>query len=585
MKKLILGILATIGVLAILGVMAFVFLGLISVLGKPGISSRVVLELDLERRVVETVPHDPFARWMMEGALPVLDIVDALDRAAEDRRVKGLVARVGAGHMGMAHIQEIRDAVFRFRASGKPAVVFAETFGEFGPGNGGYYLATAFDEIFMQPSGDIGLTGLYYETQFVRGTLDKLGVVPRMDQRHEYKNAMNYYTHTEYTEAQREAMQRIVDSQFGQIARGIAEARELDEQEVRSLVDRGPFIGQEALDAALVDELIYLDQVEQKIEELAGSRTMRLGVATYLERAGRPNTRGTTVALVRGYGAVSRGSSSYSPINGNVVMGSETVAGALREAIDDSRVRAILFRVDSPGGSYVASDTIWRETLRARDAGKPVIVSMGNMAGSGGYFVAMDADKIVAQPGTITASIGVLGGKLLTGGFWEKIGVSFDDVSSSGNGQIWSSSHDYSERGYERFQAGLDRIYEDFTSKVAEGRDLPLEQVQEIARGRIWTGEDALEIGLVDELGGMDVAMRLVREALELDDDASIRIKRYPRERSMWEMLFGSRQVRYDAAMRTMAEAMRTVQPLVRGIDRATGAGDQGVLSMPPISP
>jgi protease-4 len=271
------------------------------------------------------------------------------------------------------------------------------------------------------------------------------------------------------------------------------------------------------------------------------------------------------VALIHAYGSVARGRSGYSPISGSVVMGSDSVVDALRSAIDNKRVKAIILRVDSPGGSYVASDSIWRETTRAREAGKIVVVSMGNLAASGGYFVSMKADKIVAQPGTITGSIGVLGGKLLTNGFWDKLGISWDEVASSANSTMFTGTHPYSERGYARFQGWLDRVYEDFTSKVADGRELPLEEVREIAKGRIWTGADALEIGLVDRLGGVQEAMDLVREELGLDPDAPLRIHRLPAKRTTLQMLIGEeRDHRNTAAIETLTRTLEAIQPRAR---------------------
>ena len=267
MKKVVVGILAAIGVLSILAVLAVAAVMFLSLMSQPTVPSRVLLEIDFERNVVEMIPDDSLAQLMMQDSLEIRDIVDALDRGAEDRRVTGVIARIGAGGIGLAHLQEIRDAVMRFRESGKPAVAFAETFGEFGPGNGGYYLATAFDEIYMQPSGDVGLTGLIYETMFQRGTLDKLGVTPRMDQRYEYKNALNSYTHREYTGPHEEAMQRLIDSRFEQIVAGIAEARSMSNEDVRALIDDGPYLGVDALDAGLIDGLGYRDEVYANIRE------------------------------------------------------------------------------------------------------------------------------------------------------------------------------------------------------------------------------------------------------------------------------------------------------------------------------
>jgi len=577
MKKVVIGILAIVGALALGSVMFAGCIGVLTMLGGKSLPSQMVLEIDFEQGVIESVPDDFAASLMLDGVPELRDLVDAIDKGAEDRRVKGLVARIGGGGMGLAHLQELRDAVIRFRESGKPAYAYAETFGEFGPGNGGYYLATAFEKIFLQPSGDIGLTGLMYESMFVRGLLDKLDVIPRLGQRHEYKNAMNYYTDQEYTEAYREAMQELMESQFGQIVRGIAEARGLSDEETLELFDNGPYLGSAALDEGLVDEMAYRDEVYAYLAEQVGDDAEMVHPVDYIEQAGRPHVKGTGVALIQAYGAVVRGDSSYSPVNGSVQMGSDTISSAFRAAIDDDRIEAIIFRVDSPGGSYVASDTIRRETIRAREANKPVIVSMGNLAGSGGYFVAMDADRIVAEPGTITASIGVLGGKLLTRGFWKKFGITWDEVQTSEFSNMWSPRFDYDEGSRARFEAGLDRVYEDFTGKVAEGRDMPLDEVLELAKGRIWTGEQALELGLVDALGGMETAMLQTREVLGLEGDAAIRLKRFPTPKTPWEMLFSMTGTRQSLMVRTLA----AFQPTMRTLQQLGWMDDSGVLTMP----
>ena len=581
MKKVIIGVLAAIGVLAILALFAFTALLLLSLSSTPSVPSKVVLELDFENGVIETIPDDATAQVLLSGTLQLRDVVEALERGAEDRRVVGVIARIGGEPMAMAQIQEVRDAVIRFRESGKPAIAFSETFGEFSSGNGGYYLATAFDEIAMQPSGDVGLTGLYYESMFMRGAFDLLGIELRMGQRYEYKNAVNSYTETSMTEPHREALTKVMESRFDQIVDGIAAARGLGTEEVRQLSERSPLLGQEALDAGLVDRLAYRDEVYSSMRDQVGGRMRPLYADVYLERAGRPHSRGTTVALIHGFGGVMRGPSRYSVVDGSIVMGSDTVTAAFRDAIEDDRVEAILFRVDSPGGSYVASDTIWRETIRARDAGKPVIVSMGNLAGSGGYFVAMAADRIVAQPGTITASIGVYGGKMLTTGMWEKAGVTYEGVGTHPGASHWSSHVDYDTVGQERLDASLDRIYEDFTSKVASGRGLTLEQVQEIAKGRIWTGQDAFEIGLVDVLGGYDVALNEVRDILDLETDAPLRLRRFPAEKTPMEALFSVPAENSDAvAMRELLRSVRSMQPTVRQLKQLTGSQTRGVLTM-----
>ena len=367
--RVIVRILAVIGGLVIVGCLAGVGIWGVMRLGRGSVPAKTILEVNLEAGITEDMPDDPIGAMMLKDTPTIKDLVDALEKAAGDDRVVGLVARVGAAPMGMAQVQELRDAVIAFRAKKKPAVAFAETFGEFGPGGGAYYLATAFDEIWMQPSGDIGLTGLILESPFIRGTLEKLGVTPRMDHRYEYKNAMNLFTHKKFDDAHREAMEKLMNSVFSQMVGGISQSRHLTEAQVRSLIDRGPFLGKEALDAGLVDGLGYRDEVYAKAKKKMGDGAKLLYLRQYLKRAGRPHQEGKTVALIYGVGGVSRGENGFSPMTGESTMGSDSVAAAFRQATADPKVKAILFRVDSPGGSYVASDTIWRETIKAKQAG------------------------------------------------------------------------------------------------------------------------------------------------------------------------------------------------------------------------
>lgn len=584
MKKFLLVLLAIVGVLCIVAAVAVLVVGGLSS-GSGRVASKTVLEIDLEQGLEEVVADDPIAEALGGRRIGVVDFVLALERAAKDERVVGLVARVGSAPMGLARHQEIRDAILAFRKSGKFAVAWSETMGEFGSGTGAYYLATGFDEIYLQPSGDIGFTGLMYESPFLKGTFDKLGIVPKMDHRWEYKNAMNLYTEKKFTAPHREAMDRILQSQFDQIVRGVADARKLDEKTVRAIADRAPLLGKEALDAKLVDGMLYRDEVYAKIRERAGGNPTFLWVQKYWDRAGSPYTHGPVIALVRGVGAVQRGSGGFSPLTGSA-MGSDSVAAAFRDAAKDDGVRAIVFRVDSPGGSYVASDTILREVVNARKAGKPVIVTMGDVAGSGGYFVAMDADKIVAQPGTITGSIGVLAGKMLTPGFWEKTGISWDDVHTSASSTMWTGTYDYTPEQWAKFQSWLDRIYADFTGKVAEGRKLPIEKVREIAKGRIWSGDDAKGLGLVDEVGGLPQALALARQAAKIDAEAPITLKEFPRRKTLFEKFTdkGSDSSENDASIVMMREFVRVARPVALLAQRAGLLEPAGVLAMPPVS-
>ncbi len=564
--------------------------GLVAALlwGGPGdVPDRTVLELDLERGYIENVPGD-FASQQLHGDGPtVLDVVSALERAAEDDRVVGLVAKVGAHGMGLGRVQEIRDAVLRFRESGKPAVAWSETFGEVGPGNAAYYLATAFDEIHLQPSGDVGLTGLRVETPFYARALENLHVRIEGDHRHEYKNAFNVFVDTAYTEAHREATSAVMASQFRQMVRGIAEGRGLDTATVADLFDRGIFLGREAVEAGLADGTAYRDEVYDDLFGRFEEEFELLYLPRYLERAGGAWDEGTKVALIHGTGPVVRGESEFEWSMWSPSMGSETVTAAFRAAVEDDEVEAILFRVASPGGSYVASDAIWREVVRAREAGKPVVASMGDVAGSGGYYVAMAADAVVAQPATVTGSIGVLNFKPVTDEMWDELGVDWDAVQTSDRADIWSTLEGFDEDERERFQAWLDRVYADFTAKAAEGRGLELDSLQKVARGRIWSGEDARRIGLVDALGGYRTALDRIREALELEADAELALKRYPRPTPAWKQFLeegpaSSEEKAVSSLLRQVGEAGRPAAGLARRLGLARPAG---VLTMPPGTP
>jgi protease-4 len=588
MSKAIVRFLAILGALWLVG-MAIVIVVVVGSKGK--VPSKTILEADFEQTFLEDAPDTPTAQLMLVEKQTLRDVVDAVDRGAGDDRVVGMIARIGAVPMGMAQTQELRDAVQRFRSHKKFAVAYSESFGEFGPGNGAYYLATAFDHIYLQPSGDVGLTGIIMESPFIKGTLSKLGVTFHGDHRYEYKNALNFFTETKYTDPHKEAMTAIMTSWFNQMKDGICQARQIAPEKFQAVVDAGPYLGKEAVDAKLVDAVAYRDEVYGKVTSQAGEGAELLYLDKYLSRAGRPHDHGKTVALVFGVGDVTRGKSDYDPVQGSQNMGSDTVAGAIRAAVEDKDVKAILFRVDSPGGSYVASDTIWREVVRARQAGKPVIVSMGNLAGSGGYFVAMAADKIVAQPGTITASIGVLGGKMLTSGLWDKVGLSWDEVHQGENATMFTGTEDYTPAEWARFQAWLDRVYVDFTSKVADGRKLSKDKVLEIAKGRIWSGQEAKNLGLVDELGGYETALNLAKKAAGIAEGDEVKVVVFPRPKTLLESVIerrGQENSEKEAVGQTLARVLQMVQPVAREIHtigiKASKADEQDdVLRMNPV--
>src|SRR5216684_7194850 len=331
MSKLIVRFLAILGALWLIGMVIV----LVAVIGAKGrVPSKTILEANLEQTFLEDAPDTPTARLMLTDRHTLRDVVDAIDRGASDDRVVGMVANIGAVPMGVAKVQEIREAVERFRAHKKFAVAYSETFGEFGPGNSAYYLATAFDHIYLQPSGDVGLTGIILESPFIKGTLSKLGLTLHGDHRYEYKNALNFYTETKYTAPHKEAMTAIMTSWFNQMKDGICQARQIAPEKFQSVVDAGPYLGKEAVAAKLVDGVAYRDEVYGKVKSQAGDGAELLYLNKYLYRAGRPHDRGKTVALVFGVGGVTRGKSDYDPVQGSQNMGSDTVAGAIRAAAE-----------------------------------------------------------------------------------------------------------------------------------------------------------------------------------------------------------------------------------------------------------
>lgn len=571
------------GIVVIGGGVALLFVIIAALKDDDSVPDRVFLSINLERQVVEYVSNNPFAKLMNEDVQSLKDIVATLDRASTDERVIGLIAKVGNAPMGFAQIQEIRDAVLDFRNKGKSTIVYAETFGEAGTGNGGYYLASAFEKIYLQPSGDVGLTGFRAEHPFVKGLLDSLDVVPRMSNRYEYKNAMNLFTEEKFTEHHREATEAVLQSTFDQMVTDIAESRGKTPQQIIDVVDQGPTFATDALALGLVTDLVYRDEVYNKIEAEFGKDVEFLSFKKYAKGAGKSFDKGTQVALVYGVGQVMRGKSDYSPASGSGTMGSDTVTKAIRDAVKDKDVKAIVFRIDSPGGSYVASDAIWREVEKAQAAGKPVIATMGNVAGSGGYFVAMGADKIVAQPGTITGSIGVVAGKMLTEGFWKKLGVSWDYAQVGENAMFWSTGKDFTPEQWAKFQNWLDRVYIDFTQKAADGRGMTREDIHAVAKGRIWSGVDAKERGLIDELGGFQVALKLTREALNLDEDAPIKLRVFPKDKELIELILEKGLIRTLSNADVIASIIDEFRP-VFVLARKIGATQQtGVLEMNPL--
>ena len=487
----------------------------------PGRRPQTLLELNLTEPLVSPEADDPIARLRARSRRLLRPTLRALHEAAEDRHVVGLIAKVG-GAWPWGAMQELRLGIEAFVGSGKPALAWAESFAEGSRDMAAYVLATAFGEVWLQPGGEIGLLGVGIETPFVRGTLDRLGVEPQFEQRHEYKNAADALLRKEFTAAHREALERLAESIFSDAVETIAGARRLPTDRVRELIDTGPRTASEAQAVGLVDRLGYRDQAYDTMRARTGGKPELLFADRWRPRrkiAPPPHRRGH-VAVVDVRGAIASGRTRRGPFGRQA--GSDTVGAQLRAAHDNDRARAVVLRVESPGGSAVASEVIWREVSRLRESGKPVVVSMGDVAASGGYYIACPAEAIVALPATLTGSIGVFGGKLVVDGLLERIGVSTGTVQQGERALMYSSRRGFSEDERARFAATIDAIYSEFVAKVAAGRKRAVAEIEAVARGRVWTGRDALDAGLVDELGGLRHAIRIARTRASLPDDAPV---------------------------------------------------------------
>ncbi|MBV8118835.1 MAG: signal peptide peptidase SppA [Alphaproteobacteria bacterium] len=584
MRRLLVGFLATIGFLAILLAITVAVGVTLLPSNAPPLPDNIVLSADLTSGLAEGAGQEGWRRIIFGGKPTLRDFLDALEAARADRRVKGILARLGTDEIGLAEGQEVRDAIIAFRAGGKFAIAFADSFGEFGAGTRPYYLATAFDKIWLQPMGSLGLTGLYAEATFFKGTLDKLGVAPEFDHKGEFKTAANVLTETKMTPPQREEVEDLLKSISAQVIDGIARARHLSSDAVLAAIDNAPLLPDEALHARLVDRLGYRDEAINEAHKRAGSNAELVGLSTYLDDAGRPHRKGERIALIYGSGLIVRGGAA-NPLTSSGEMAANVVTAAFRAAVRDPEVRAILFRIDSPGGSVVASETIWRDVVFARERGKPVIVSMGDVAGSGGYYIAAPANKIVAEPATLTGSIGVLAGKLVVADLLKKLGMSTDAAQFGANAAMFSVTSNFSPLARARLQAFLDATYQGFKEHVAAGRHMAPEAVEAVAQGRVWSGKEAKKNGLVDELGGYEVALRLAKEAANIPAGSPVQLTVFPRERGIAEYLY--RRLTGDehednGGVTAVGRAIDAAQPLLQRIEALLD--DTGILIMPPVT-
>ncbi|MBU0724207.1 MAG: S49 family peptidase [Alphaproteobacteria bacterium] len=582
-----------VGVLALLGLVALVLFGTIyyaidqltpelpAQWRETALPERILLDITQTGALAETRANDPVALLTsgFDSQPTLVETLQAIDRAARDHRVGALYADLSHAEMGHAAAQELRDAVQRFRAAGKPAYAFADTFGEAGSASAVYYFASAFDEIWLQPSGDVGLTGFSMEFLFFRDALAAIGVEPQMFQRQEYKGVVEMLTRDGVSPPVQENYERLARSIFDQMVADIAAARSIEPAALRSLIDQAPLSSQAALQGGLVDRLAYIEAVRSAALSRAGADAVPTPLGRYARS--QPDIQGeaSDIALITGSGAIVRqaAGSSFSAETAS----SGRLVQAIDAAIADSDIEAILLRIDSPGGSYVASDSVMHAVGRARAAGKPVIAWMGDVAASGGYFIAMGADRIIAQPASITGSIGVAGGKIVVQGLLEKLGIGHDSVSIGRNALLYSPTQPLSDSGLEQFNAQLDRIYADFTGKAGQARNLDAAAIDRAARGRVWSGADAQAMGLVDDLGGYHTALAALRTALSLDPQAALNVVPFPPRKRPLDALMdnlGGDFFGILTQLQTLSRVMAALQPV---LDQAAITLDPAPLHLP----
>ena len=497
----------------------------------PAVAADSVLVLPVPGGLTEH-RQNPLLTAFAGGAPTVRSVVDSLRKAKVDDRIKGVILKPQGFQFNWGKVQEVRDAVLDYRESGKPIAAFLE----YG-GTQEYYLASAADRIYLMPGGSLDVVGLAEYETFARGALDKLGAYPDMLAAGDYKTAANFYTETSMTPAHREMAESLSQDLYEQLLAGVAEARGLTSDEVSRRVDEGPFLPEEALAAGLVDGLAYADELKnQEPFELDDWREIADRDYRQVDLQSVGLNQGERIALIYAVGSIVSGPGGVD-VMGAELLGSDTLSAAIRAAREDDSVRAIVLRIDSPGGSAIASDVIWREVELVRESGKPIVASMSDLGASGGYWIAMGADAIVAQPATLTGSIGVVGGKISTGGAYEKLGVAIEPVSRGRFAEIYSPATRFSDAERAKMQTHVDALYETFLEKVAEGRQTTRDAVHAVAQGRVWTGRQALEHGLVDELGGLSRAIDLAKERAGIDPDDEVRLVVYPRPKSFFEMI------------------------------------------------
>jgi protease IV len=528
-------------IFTLLGIALFVsiagFVAVYFLVGRePAVPENATLTLRLGGDLSETAPDDVFGYLSGVRVATVRGIVDNLRKAKVDDRVTAVILKpTGFSTPFWGKVQELRDAVVDFRKSGKRISAYLE----YGTDRD-YYLASAADKVFLMPSSHLDLTGVASYELFLRGTLDKIGAYPDIHHIGDYKTASNTFTEKGYTPAHKEMSESLNRDLYEQIVRGIADGRRKNEADIRTLIDQGPFLPEDALRAGLIDDVAYEDQVAEKLREdgAAGERDVDSDDYGRVSPASLGLNRGPRIAVLYASGAIVSGKSGFDPVNGEVV-GSDTLIEYIRRARGDSSIRAFVLRIDSPGGSATASDAVWRELMITKNerADRPIIASMSDLAASGGYYIAMPAHAIVAQPTTLTGSIGIFGGKFVTGGVYEKLGAEIGTTSIGRHAEMNSPARQYNPEELKKVQEQLQSFYDQFVEKVADSRHSTPEEIDKLAQGRVWTGRQAKQNGLVDALGGLNEAIALAKERAKIPADSDVELVVYPPRKNFYEIV------------------------------------------------
>ena len=512
---------------------------------EPQVAGNSTLVLKVGGDLQEMEPTGVIGQFF-EAPPTVRSVVESLRKAKVDRRVASVIIRPAGAAALWGKIQEVRDAIIDFRRSGKPIIGYLEYGGE-----QEFYLASACDKVFLMPTSSLDLTGMANYELFLRGTLDKIGAYPDTLHIGEYKTASNTFTEHTFTPAHREMAESLNSDLYEQLIRGIANGRHKSEKDVRALVDHGPFLPEDAVRAGLVDDVAYEDEIDDKVQ-LAKGKVNYLSESDYrhVSAGSLGLNRGPRIAVIYASGVIASGENNYDSPSGQVV-GADTMADSLRKARADSSIKAIVLRIDSPGGSAIASDVIWREVMLTRNV-KPLVASMSDVAASGGYYIAMPAHAIVAEPATLTGSIGVVMLKFVIDGTLKKLGMNMEGVTKGRYADLYSPVRAFTPEERAKVQEQMQATYDTFVEKAAAGRNTTPERIDAIAQGRVWTGAQGKQVGLVDELGGLERALALAKQRAKISPDAEVEIVVYPGRKSFYDLVRSP----FGASDRTSALAM-----------------------------